>query len=540
MDFLLLSAFYIFLYLHGRGVFFILSKHFNSIDSSYKVEIFYPIIGLFYLGNFSLIFNFFSGINNIFFYLFAFLPVLINLRFIHLRKINMNYIIFNSVTLLVLSASFKQVGLHKDASLYHLSYQNWIRSEQIFGGLTNLHGRFGYSSIYDYISSIFWVDENLILLHAINLSFFTLFANFLFYTVYEKQSVSKNLYFSSLFVIAYSLLDNFGFGGGRNGYLYIEGIGKQDAAFGIVFYIGSILLFDLIATKKFDKRDIFLVTLLALFAFELRVMGALLLIFTITLLIKSKTLVNKNSILIFLISIMWSIKNLIISSCFYYPVVQSCVNLFPWSNLDVVINDSISIANFHVALSAHNNFTEWKTHWLSSELNKIIAFNLLFSFISLFSATLLLGKFKKFKIYNLLLFIYISIYIFLWINQAPDFRLGIGFTLLLFGYIGFLIESLRFNFEIYLKPSLIYFLILISFLLLPRMFQFKSLLENFENFSTVTEKSIDYTKNENSLLYFPTQGEDCGTKYNCSPFISKFSKIYLGENILFKYIYNES
>ena len=41
-----------------------------------------------------------------------------------------------------------------------------------------------------------------------------------------------------LFVLVFSILDNFGYGGGRNGFC-IQGVTKQDVTVGILFFLIS-------------------------------------------------------------------------------------------------------------------------------------------------------------------------------------------------------------------------------------------------------------------------------------------------------------
>ena len=55
----------------------------------------------------------------------------------------------------------------------------------------------------------------------------------------------------------YSLLDNFGVQGGRNGFLYIQGVGKQDVAVGIlVAFISSPYDWKIIFPRKESRECI--------------------------------------------------------------------------------------------------------------------------------------------------------------------------------------------------------------------------------------------------------------------------------------------
>ena len=49
----------------------------------------------------------------------------------------------------------------------------------------------------------------------------------------------------SLSVLIYGFLDNFGFNGGKNGFIEVESIAKQDTPFAIMFILSTFLLFQL-------------------------------------------------------------------------------------------------------------------------------------------------------------------------------------------------------------------------------------------------------------------------------------------------------
>lgn len=537
MNFLLLSSFYILLYFHGRGIFKILNYFHLNKESNYKISLFYPIFSFFYIGNLAVLFNFFKGINNTLFFIVVLIPFFFNflkLEF-NINKNIFNYFFYNFITIFFLSSSTQGVGLHKDASLYHLAYQNWIREVQINGGLINLHGRFGYSSLYDYFSSVFWLRENFILLHFVNLSFIIFFSNFLFFILIERKSHLKNLYFCGLFILGFSILDNFGINGGRNGYIYIEGIGKQDTAFGIVFFVGSILLLDSFHRKSSKSTDILILFVLSILAFQIRITGSLLLLLFVLFIFLKVT--NKLTIIlsISIFSIFWFIKNLIISSCLYYPLLQSCTNLLPWSNLKIVKEDSNSISVFHVALKSHESFMHWFSHWITSELNRTIFYNFIFSILLISIFLIIFTKIKKIEAFDIILFLYTLIFIILWIYQAPDFRLGIGFTLLLPGLLGYLVNNLKFGFEKILTKTIVYILLIFSFFLLPRIEQHKSNFENLTVLTLVSEKQINYIENIDSWGSHPENGEDCGLRRDCSPYISNL-QINIGKYFTYLFI----
>ena len=88
-------------------------------------------------------------------------------------------------------------------------------------GTVNISWTFGMSSIYEYISSVLWIDKSFILIHFFTLIFIQIFYIYLIENIRKPLNIIvKNI---SILLILYSLLDNFGLGGGRNGFLYIQG-----------------------------------------------------------------------------------------------------------------------------------------------------------------------------------------------------------------------------------------------------------------------------------------------------------------------------
>ena len=56
------------------------------------------------------------------------------------------------------------------------------------------------------------------------------------------------------FSILFAIFDNFGISGGRNGFIYIQEIGKQDTAVAILYCITSLLILDSIQQKKYPNQ----------------------------------------------------------------------------------------------------------------------------------------------------------------------------------------------------------------------------------------------------------------------------------------------
>ena len=166
------------------------------------------------------------------------------------NKINLNNFFYFFIIPSVLLISSADINFHYDAAYYHLNNQNWLRESNLIFGFVNIFWPFGMSSIYEYISSILWFERTLIYLHFLSILFIHFFYSFLFFNIFS----SKNIFLKngSLLLIIFSILDNFGFSGGRNGYIYIQEVGKQDIAVGILLSIAAITML-----YQFKKKTIF-------------------------------------------------------------------------------------------------------------------------------------------------------------------------------------------------------------------------------------------------------------------------------------------
>ena len=110
------------------------------------------------------------------------------------------------------------------------------------------------SSIYEYLSAALWFDKTFVLLHLLNVYFIHFFYLFLKESLFnEKNQSFMNI---SFIILIFSILDNFGFGGGRNGYIYIQGVTKQDITVGILFWFLSIVILKKIVDKQLQHHEI--------------------------------------------------------------------------------------------------------------------------------------------------------------------------------------------------------------------------------------------------------------------------------------------
>ena len=70
-------------------------------------------------------------------------------------------------------------------------------------------------------------------------------------------------------------MDNFGFGGGRNGFIYIQGVTKQDTTVGILFWFLTIVTIHKISKSEITRLEILALSLITFFVYQIKVSGVM-------------------------------------------------------------------------------------------------------------------------------------------------------------------------------------------------------------------------------------------------------------------------
>lgn len=533
MNILFFCFIYIFVLFFIRGFLIFLNK--AIFKKNIKVDelkvfnidliYFYPILFLFLIGNLTLILNFFVAqkhlkVFQLIFTLFIVTFNLIEKVQIH-EKIKLFFIVFIP---LILSVSTYGQRLHLDTIDYHLISQKWIIENKISFGLTNIYNALGWATLFEYIQANFWINNNYSYLHYINVLFFVNFFHFVIASAI--QNVNKILKFSSINLIIFSFFDNFGVGGGGNSFLKFQSIGKPDLAAGILFIISNLLLIQAIKNVNSKNGNIsyiefHLICILVIFSFQVKITNIvtiflfLYFIFYISKLKKLKIFINL--IAYFFLSILFLLKNFIISGCLIFPVSISCISKLPWSNKDEVVNwgNQVRYYNFALNLERIKNLDQWYFDWINNAYNKQIYFNYLVSIIIIFLIRIIFTK-KDYERKNKIKLIYLnSIYIFSFLLFGPTERYGFGILSLLVSTVGLSRIKLRVSINENFLKKFIISLSILCVILTPRMYSYETFLEyKFEN----------YIVNVPNSLYKPTigwgyltlsKGDHCIIKLNC-------------------------
>ena len=540
MTSVLFISFHILLYLLGRGFVLALSKIIklkfeieNTIIGNLGINYYYPIIALFVIGNLTVFINFFSPINTIYikilFVIFLFINLL-DLRFVFDRDciVNLGIIPF------ILSISSYGINIAQDAGLYHLNVQSWIREEKIHFGLSNIHSRYGYSSLFDYISSNFWLDNNFLLIHFINLTFIVLFFAFIYKNLFLKENVFlKNL---SILVIIFGILDNLGLSGGKNGFIEIEAVTKYDTPFAIIYFITGCLIINNIFNADYEILPLTVILYLLIFAIQLRIFGVTLI--PLFLILSGKVLKKYGLIKLLrpaLVSVvfvfLWIIKNILITSCLFFPVEELCFQSLPWSDVSSAGIESSDLKNFHIFFSFDQNFGNWLNSWLSKPINYNTSINYLISVLFLLTFNFIIYKkspIRKKSFDYLLVLLCIATSYLIWILSAPGIRFGLGLFLLSLSLISIHYNGSneRLSLNDNLKNITLSFLFLVCILLVPRLDAYSSFYNSFEKTIQITPTNISYTDNPLGWGVIPEDAKSsCWINIECIPESRRISKV---------------
>ena len=495
---------FVYLFLLGRATHILVTNYMLSATSKKdliletKSTVFYPIIGTIVLGNILIILNYFTGLGNssvVVVSILLLIPNLIgikNLSTISGKIVSIENIILYIVIPGILLISSSDINFHYDAAYYHLNHQNWLRESNLIIGTVNIFWPFGMSSIFEHLSAVLWFGNSLIYLHFLNLVFIHFFFSFIFIHLYKTRN--QNLKYASLLILIFSFFDNFGISGGRNGFIYIQEIGKQDTAVAILYLITSILLLDKIQKKKMVKSDMVYFSLLVFFIFEIKVSGVIIftLYFTLLyLLIRENIYTLKNLLYLQLPAIffglMWSIKSILTTGCLIFPLAFTCNDTFWWYEIGSTerveeYTTSTSFSYMEYFFADNLSFVDWFNDFFFSSINNTFSNYYLAVYTNFLISLALLVAIKQIffnkKILDLSFklitgsYVLLSIFYLIFYGPIPRYSMGILCTMV--GLIGFFIESEK----IKIPKTFVIVLFIFSLGLFPRLSSYQNFLNN--------------------------------------------------------------
>jgi hypothetical protein len=422
-------ASYIFI-VHGDFFYRKILKHEITNVSNYELG----LLGIFAISIYALILNFFFKLDNILNLIIIFFPLTLFLK-ITKKKIK-HSIILGIISFLTLILTHSN---RPDGGLYHLPFINILNDYKLSFGLSNLHFRFGHTSILQYLSAIFnnvIFKENGILI-PLSIIFSLIICYFYSELKKSNNQFYKILLFFLLFTIIYSMNNYAKYGNDKPGHMF--------------FFLTILYFFK----EETNKKNNFLnpkIFLFSIYTFLIKPFFVFILFLPIYFLIKNPKIVNSNKrllIISFLVMFLWTLKNIFISSCAIYPIQFTCFKSLEWSSFHSKQGNPIDVSASNEAWAKDypnrkdqsitekeyiSNF-KWTYIWSHNHIKTVfwgilplIALIIFFTLSKIRERIILDDDTKKKIIY---LFTICSISSVYWFFKFPTFRYGAPYIYLL-------------------------------------------------------------------------------------------------------------
>ena len=487
------------------------------------------IFGCIFFSSISLFINFFFSLNQTINLIFIIIPFFLYF-FINKSEIknDVKYLLFISF-LTVIFISFENTN-RPDAGLYHLPYIGILNDSNLIVGLSNIHFRYGHTSIIQYLSAsynnIFFSDNGILVPPAI------IFFALLGYLINEffKKSDDTVYKFFVIVLSSYVLIN-------MNRY---SSWGNDDFASIIMFIIflecyKNFLRFNLLSYSK--------ILILCSYAFFIKSFYALIFLLPIVLFYKnfsnykSRLIFNSLNFFNFTFICFWLIKNFLVSSCLIFPVSFLCFDLFAWSINSIAI-ENISIISeawakdwinkdVDMIYSLFNKNFNWLQSWINNHffiVIKNISILVILVIIFRYFFKIELNKSQK-KFINSYFLVFIILFV-VWFLKFPLLRYGEGIIVIFLLLFSFYIKIDIKKRNSY-KFSTIFILILCFGILLKNFSRIYSNYDNYyvdypwpkKNSYTDSNSKNEYNifKNGDKFLYYEPKIASRLCMYGSSP-----------------------
>ncbi len=406
---------------------------------SYSKDLIYGIIFLSFL---SIFLNFFFSLN---IYINSLIPVLSLLFLVKYKKIffSANFLTFAIIQSIFITILLTESNVYRpDAGLYHLPFIGILNSEKIIIGLSNIHFRYGLTSIIQYFSAInnnfIFSNNGIVFAQALIASSVTLNFVYQIYT-YNKSKNFNFHFFYLLFVtiyIAYKM----------NRY---SEFGNDAPAHFLVFYLIS----EILLSKNKQSNNKFIDNLfVSLFIITNKLTLIPILIFNligINQIKVKKIFFSRNTYILLIFLLIWLTKNILTTGCLIYPIKQVCFSKLIWTDLKTIEKVSITseawtkgisdIDNKNINLKKFNKSFNWIDAWITKHFYYIL--EIVVPYILFLALIFILIKFKSDKSkskqhenYNTMI-IFSFLTILIWFLKAPLYRYGYSLVIVFLSLI---------------------------------------------------------------------------------------------------------
>ncbi len=515
-----------------------------------------PIFGIIILSFISLLINFFFPINK----LVGSIILILGLIFLIVHIFENKLILIKLFKLIIISSLISTLLLsyshiyRPDGGLYHLPFISIINENKIIFGLTNIHFRFGHTSIIQYLSAL--QNNYFFNIASLSIPIASIFSFSILYIIKKIFETNQEKSFFSIFclfiaiscIISYGSFGNYG----------------NDAASNIYFFLLIIFFLQYLSNIKEKDSDFFKILFISIFLFTTKAFMSLALLIPIIIffLKKNKIKIFKNIsfYLSFAIIISWFIKSIIISGCLIYPIKESCLSNLKYHDVKQTLAESsageawakdwVNQKDVKLNYIEYNKEFKWLKTWSSNHLLKILEKLLpLLIFIILFTLYYFFKKKNKYKIskgFGYILFFSFALSI-IWFLKFPLYRYGSSFLIVFIISLSIFFMN---NFGILPKRDQIkknFNVILIIFVF---GFISKNFLRIHENMNILKfnvwpdiysednsgiENKFSQKKKSNTILYYYSNGKLCMySKSPCSNYnVKNLNKEYIGNYILY-------
>lgn len=393
-----------------------------------------------------------------------------------------------------------------DAGLYHLPFTQILNENKLILGLSNIHFRFGHTSIIQYLSAINFnilFDNSAVVVPLA--SFVTFLYIYFIFEIYKLIRNSKKLNVNSFFCLSVLIYISLNMSEYAN-------FGNDTPAHLLFFFLISKILKHDGSYNSFKK-----IYLSAVYIFLQKITLGLVLLFPVILILKDKYKFCK--IIISFPSfflLLWVFKNILISSCIIYPIKSTCIEILPWNDSNEIHEQAISgeawskgwPENKDPALTQKEfikNFT-WINSWSEKHFKYILKIILPYSLLLIITfiiiiwsgrkmKKIILLKSESYKLYSIISICTLGVIIFF--LKFPLYRYGYSYLIILLGItFSFLIK--RYSPLNLIKISkLIFFLFFIIIILKQtlRMIKYydnRSLIPQIAYFDASNTTDYDY------------------------------------------------
>tara|TARA_B100001250_G_C19776234_1_gene779667 strand:- start:54 stop:1721 length:1668 start_codon:yes stop_codon:yes gene_type:complete len=350
------------------------------------------------------------------------------------RYINLKFLKFVILISILLTFLITESNVYRpDAGLYHLPFIGILNSEKIILGLSNLHFRYGHTSIVQHLSAIYnnliFKDNGIVFAQAIIAS--SVIINFSYqvhkYITTKKYSFHLYVLFFILVFIFYKMNR------------YSEYGNDAPSHFLFFFFVSEVILY---LNNKHSSLENNII--LSLFVIQNKILLLPVIIFNFIGLkfnnIK-KLFLRKNFYFLFFFIFIWITKNILTTGCIIYPIKESCIKNLSWTsieNINHITKESEVWAKGYFDLEPKikaktdyekflNNFY-WVNAWSKKHLKLIN--EIMLPYLILCLLIILIFYFKSKNNYqkkNRIEYYLISVSfltVLIWFLKAPLFRYG--------------------------------------------------------------------------------------------------------------------